>query len=53
MIILFLYTEIACIDAADMISRIRASEEINNQTKVELVEVIQEATSSCLWDAID
>ena len=50
---LLLYSDILCTDAADMISRIDANQNMNNQVKVELIEVIQEATPECPWDAND
>ena len=50
---LLLYSDINCTDAADIISRLNAHENMNNQVKVELVEVIQEATPECPWDAND
>jgi len=50
---LLLYSGIYCTDAADMISRIDANQHINNEIKVELIEVIQEATPECPWDAND
>ena len=53
MIELLLYANMKCTDAADMIRRINAHDHINNQVKVELVEVIQEATPHCPWDAND
>ena len=48
-----LYANIACIDAADMIGRLDAHEGMDEAVKVELVEVIQEATPHCSWDAND
>ena len=50
---LLLYTDINCVDAADMISRLNAHEHLSNAVKVELVEVIQEAAPDCPWDAND
>ena len=50
---LLLYSDINCTDAADIISRLNAHENMNNQVKVELIEVIQEATPDCPWDAND
>ena len=47
------YSDINCTDAADIISRLNAHENMNNQVKVELIEVIQEATPDCPWDAND
>ena len=49
-----LYTTMNCIDAAEMLERmIFAHEWLEEQAKVELVEVIQEATPHCAWDAND
>ena len=51
--IFLLYTTINCIDAADMIDRLDAHQGMDDAVKVELVEVIQEATPHCSWDAND
>ena len=51
MIDLLLYAEISCTDAVDILNRLETSDAINKQVKVELVEVIQEATPHCEWDA--
>ena len=50
---LLLYSGIHCIDAVDMINRMQESESVSDSIKVELVEVIQEATPDCNWDAND
>jgi hypothetical protein len=50
---LLLYSGIHCTDASDMIRRIDANQNMDNQVKVELIEVIQEATPECKWDAND
>ena len=50
---ILLYSDIKCTDAADMIRRIDAHQHMSNKIKVELVEVIQEATPHCPWDAND
>ena len=50
---LLLYSGIACTDAIDMIDRVKAHEDMHEAIKTELVEVIQEATSNCEWDAND
>ena len=50
---ILLYADLNCIDAAAMLDRIEANKHMNNITKVELVEVIQEATPHCSWDAND
>jgi len=48
-----LYSSIHCADATDMISRMRDNDSISESIKVELIEVIQEATPDCNWDAND
>ncbi|AYR01930.1 hypothetical protein [Synechococcus phage S-E7] len=50
---LLLYTDINCVDAADIIRRIDAHQNMSDQVKVELIEVVQEATPHCPWDAND
>ena len=50
---LLLYSGIHCTDAVDMINRMQASESVSEEIKVELVEVIQESTPECDWDAND
>tara|TARA_Y100000361_G_scaffold42148_1_gene36109 strand:+ start:322 stop:483 length:162 start_codon:yes stop_codon:yes gene_type:complete len=53
MIDLLFYSGILCTDAVDMIKRIDVNKNMNEQIKVELIEVIQEATPECPWDAND
>ena len=48
-----LYSDLNCADAAEMLNRIEANKYMNSVTKVELVEVIQEASPHCSWDAND
>ena len=50
---LLLYSNIACVDAVDMVGRLNAHENMSEAVKAELVEVIQEATPHCPWDAND
>ena len=50
---LLLYSGIHCTDAADIISRINADQYVSNEIKAELIEVIQESTPECSWDAND
>ena len=50
---LLLYSNIACVDAIDIINRINAHENMEEAVKVELIEVVQEATPDCPWDAND
>ena len=53
MIELLLYSGIACTDAADMISRVRANDSVNKLILTEVVETLKEATPECKWDAND
>ena len=53
MIELLLYSGIACTDAADMISRVRANDSVNKLIQTEVVETLKEATPQCNWDAND
>ena len=49
----YLIATMACSDAADIISRINADQYVSNEIKAELIEVIQESTPECSWDAND
>jgi len=53
MLELLLYSGIHCTDASDLISRLQAKDDMNEVVKVEIIEVIQEATPQCYWDAND
>ena len=53
MIELLLYADISCTDASDIVRRLDAHKHMSNQIKVELIEVIQESTPNCPWDAND
>ena len=48
-----LYADIPCKDVAGMLDRIAKHDQLTKQTKIELVEVLQEATPHCPWDAND
>ena len=50
---LLLYSTISCADADAIMLKIKASEYLDNQIKVELVETVKEFTSDCYWDAND
>jgi len=50
---LLLYSNIACADAIEMIERISKHEHMEAAIRTELIEVIQEATPECPWDAND
>ena len=53
MIEFLFYSGIACTDAADMISRVRANDSVNKLIQTEVVETLKEATPECKWDAND
>ena len=48
-----LYSGMLCTDASDLISRLHVKENMNEVVKAEIIEVIQEATPDCNWDAND
>ena len=50
---LLFYANLNCTDASDIVGRHDAHEHMSNQIKVELIEVIQESTPECPWDAND
>jgi|TARA_B100000035_G_scaffold237465_1_gene205753 endonuclease V-like protein UPF0215 family len=50
---LLLYSGIHCTDASDIIRRMEAKDNMNEAVKAELIEVIQDATPECNWDAND
>tara|TARA_R100000030_G_scaffold43895_1_gene33174 strand:+ start:1482 stop:1643 length:162 start_codon:yes stop_codon:yes gene_type:complete len=51
MVDLLLYATISCQDAADMISRVKANDNVNKIIQTEVVETLKEATPHCNWDA--
>ena len=53
MIELLFYTSMKCTDTAEMLERVAAHDWMSNETKVEIIEVIQESTPHCAWDAND
>ena len=48
-----LYTPINCTDAADMIGRVQANDNVSKLIKTEVIETLKEATPQCDWDAND
>ena len=47
------YTNLNCVDTVKMLDRIESNKYLNNIAKAELIEVLQEATPHCPWDAND
>jgi len=50
---LLFYTSMNCTETAEMLERVAAHNWLNDKAKVEIVEVLQEATPHCKWDAND
>ena len=48
-----LYSNIACVDAVEIVDRINAHEHMAATIRTELIEVVQEASPHCPWDAND
>ena len=53
MIEFLLYSSLSCSDADSIMLRMRSNEDLNNQVRIELVEVLKESTPECYWDAND
>ena len=49
----YLIATMACSDAVDTIGRMQAHKDMSDAVKAELIEVLQEATPHCSWDAND
>tara|TARA_B100002019_G_scaffold20980_1_gene15974 strand:- start:1489 stop:1650 length:162 start_codon:yes stop_codon:yes gene_type:complete len=48
-----LYSQMTCVDAIEIIDRINAHDHMSAAIRTELIEVVQEATPHCPWDAND
>jgi hypothetical protein len=53
MIEFLLYSSLSCYDADSIMLRIKSNENLNNQVRVELIEVMKESNPNCIWDAND
>ena len=53
MIEILLYSTLSCRDADSIMLRMLNNENVNNQVKIELIEVMKESTPDCYWDAND
>ena len=51
MILLLLYASMHCADALVLQERVLADDNLSQSVKLELLEVIMEATPECAWDA--
>ena len=54
MVDLLLYSTLSCSDADAIMLRMRNNENLNNDVRIELIEVMKESTPDCYpWDAND
>ncbi len=54
MIEFLLYSSLSCSDADAIMLRMRNNENLNNEVRIELIEVMKESTPDCYpWDAND
>ena len=53
MIEFLLYSSLSCSDADAIMFRMRNNENLNNEVKIELIEVMKESNPDCYWDAND
>lgn len=53
MIEVLLYASLNCLDAADIIGRTKANDNMSASIRTEIVETIKDATPHCKWDAND
>ena len=53
MIELLLYSSLSCSDADSIMLRMKSNQNLSNQVKVELIEVMKESNPDCYWDAHD
>ena len=53
MIEFLLYSSLSCSDADSIVLRMKNNENLNNQVRVELIEVMKESNPDCIWDAND
>ena len=53
MIDFLLYSTLNCSDADSIMLRIRNNENLNNDVRIELIEVMKESTPDCYWEYWD
>jgi len=53
MIEVLLYSSLSCSDADAIMLRMKNNENLNNEVRIELIEVMKESTPDCYWDAND
>ena len=50
---LLLYANLSCLDTVEMIQRVDANKNVSEAIRKEVIEVLQEASPECNWDAND
>ena len=53
MIELLLYSTLSCSDADAIMFRMKNNQNLDNEVRIELIEVMKESNSDCYWDAND
>ena len=53
MIEFLLYSSLSCSDADAIMLRMKNNENLNNEVRIELIEVMKESSPDCYWDAND
>ena len=53
MIEFLLYSSLSCSDADAIMLRMKNNENLNNEVRIELIEVMKESSPKCYWDAND
>ena len=53
MIEFLLYSSLSCSDADAIMLRMKNNENLNNEVRIELIEVMKESNPDCYWDAND
>ncbi len=48
-----LYSSLSCSDADSIMLRIKNNQNLNNEVRIELIEVMKESSPECYWDAHD
>jgi len=53
MIELLLYSTLSCSDADSIMLRMKNNQNLDNEVRIELIEVMKESNPDCYWDAND
>ena len=53
MIDFLLYSSLSCSDADAIMFRMKNNQNLDNEVRIELIEVMKESNPDCYWDAND